>query len=58
MFSNIKSTHLRRNLKQNIMKRIHQNHLRKGIFYVPDRAIRPFSVIHDSERCVLTTVHA
>ena len=49
------------------MKRIHQNRPKEGIFlknsgshaprppmlYVPDRANGDFSVIHDSERCVL-----
>ena len=54
-----------------IMKRIHQNPPKEGIFlkllgarppmlYVPDRANGDFSVIHDSEKCVLqlTIVHA
>ena len=40
-----------------IMKRIHQNRPKEGIFlkmlYVPDRANGDFSVIHDSERCVI-----
>ena len=50
-----------------IMKKIHQNRPKEGIFlknsrdhaprppmlYVPDRANGDFSVIHDSERCVL-----
>ena len=65
MFPNIKSAHLRRNCKQNIMKSIHQNRPKEGIFffkilgarppmlYVPDRANGAFSVIYDSERCVL-----
>ena len=46
------------------MKRIHQNHPKEGIrfknsgghdpmLYVPDWANGDFSVIHDSERCVL-----
>ena len=44
------------------MKRIHQNRPKEGIFlknsrppmlYVPDRVNGDFSVIHDSERCVL-----
>ena len=32
MFSNVKCAHLGRNLKQNIMKRIHQNHPKEGVF--------------------------
>ena len=43
------------------MKRIHQIRPKEGIFlknsgamlYVPDRANGDFSVLHDSERCVL-----
>ena len=67
MISNVKSAHLRRNLKQNSMKMIHQNRPKEGIFlrksgampprpsllYVRDRANGDFSVILDSERCVL-----